>query len=848
LLLLPVCVVQVAIAQITGQIVDALDGRPVPYASAVYRGNKQTVVSNGEGRFTIERHNGWRLTVSAVGYVPQVVNIGSGTPSHLIIRLKQDTRQLEEVRVESKRKSKYSRKNNPAVELMRKVIATKKRTHLRTHDYYKYDNYQKIMLGLNDLTPEELASGMFKKHSWLLNQVEVCQYNNKLVLPLSVEEQLVQRLYRKKPHAEKSIIQGESSTGVNDLFQTGDILNAVLKDVFADVDIYEDNVRLFQYPFISPIGKEAISFYCFYITDTTYVGNDKCIKVDFTPNNQQDFGFRGQIYILADSTFQVRRCELTIPHTSDVNWVDHMECIQEFTQLSNGEWQLSLDDMFVELSVVKFLSKFIVVRTTRRTDFVFDEIPNAMLRGRRTTLKDPYAEMRDEAFWAKYRQVELTKSESSMDVFVKHLQELKGFKYIIFGLKALIENFVETAPDSKIDIGPVNTIVSQNFYDKWRLRASGQTTANLNPHWFFKGYVARGMESRQNYYSGEVTYTFNKPGYLPREFPKQAVTFQSMRDVALPSDKFIQTDKDNMFTSFKITEIDKMFLYNRQSMAVDYEQEWGFKVFGEVKTERVSPVGNIAFVPLASRLSSPVSDVPSLTSIRYTETTVGLRYAPGETFINTKQHRWPLTLDAPVFRLQHTVGFKGLLGGQYNYNFTEGEIYKRVWMPMSWGKVDMRLKFGAQWNRVPYPLLIMPVANLGYILEDQTFNLINNMEFLNDRYASLMIDYDFNGKLFNRIPLLRKLKWREWVGVRCLWGKLTDKNNPYLAENQQSDVLMTFPDGCYMMDGKQPYWELSLGIHNIFKLLHVEYVRRLNYLDLPTSNKQGVRFMIRTTF
>ena len=336
------------------------------------------------------------------------------------------------------------------------------------------------------------------------------------------------------------------------------------------------------------------------------MGNDKCIKVDFTPNNQQDFGFCGQIYILADSTFQVRRCELTIPHTSDVNWVDHMECIQEFTQLSNGEWQLSLDDMFVELSVVKFLSKFIVVRTTRRTDFVFDEIPNAMLRGRRTTLKDPYAEMRDEAFWAKYRQVELTKSESSMDVFVKHLQELKGFKYIIFGLKALIENFVETAPDSKIDIGPVNTIVSQNFYDKWRLRASGQTTANLNPHWFFKGYVARGMESRQNYYSGEVTYTFNKPGYLPREFPKQAVTFQSMRDVALPRDKFIQTDKDNMFTSFKITEIDKMFLYNRQSMAVDYEQEWGFKVFGEVKTERVSPVGNIAFVPLASRLSSPV--------------------------------------------------------------------------------------------------------------------------------------------------------------------------------------------------------------------------------------------------
>ena len=167
---------------------------------------------------------------------------------------------------------------------------------------------------------------------------------------------------------------------------------------------------------------------------------------------------------------------------------------------------------------------------------------------------------------------------------------------------------------------------------------------------------------------------------------------------------------------------------------------------------------------------------------------------------------------------------------------------------MNWGKIDTRLKFGAQWNRVPYPLLIMPVANLGYILEDQTFNLINNLEFLNDRYASLMIDWDLNGKIFNRIPLLRRLKWREWIGVKCLWGTLTDKNNPYLAQNQGSSVLMEFPEGSHIMDKKTPYVELSLGIHNIFKLVHVEYERRLNYLHLPSANKWGIRFMIRTTF
>ena len=192
-------------AQITGEILDATDGGPVPYASAVYRG-KVAVPSNAEGKFKIERHNGWRLTISSVGYVPQVITITSSTPNHLVIRLKPDTKKLKEVVINSKRKSRYSRKNNPAVELMRKVIAAKKKSDLKTHDYYQYNHYEKITLGLNDLKPEAMETGMFKKHPWLLNQVEMCQYNDKLILPVSVEEKVSQKLYRKDPHTEKTII------------------------------------------------------------------------------------------------------------------------------------------------------------------------------------------------------------------------------------------------------------------------------------------------------------------------------------------------------------------------------------------------------------------------------------------------------------------------------------------------------------------------------------------------------------------------------------------------------------------------------------------------------------------
>ena len=233
-------------------------------------------------------------------------------------------------------------------------------------------------------------------------------------------------------------------------------------------------------------------------------------------------------------------------------------------------------------------------------------------------------------------------------------------------------------------------------------------------------------------------------------------------------------------------------------------------------------------------------------TLRTTEWSLNFQLAPGRTYVNTKQRRYPINMDAPVFSLGHTMGVK-FLGGDYRYNFTEAGIYKRFWMN-SWGKIDARVKAGAQWNKVPFPLLIMPAANLSYIRQDETFNMINNMEFLNDRYASLDVAWDLNGKILNRIPLLKKLKWREYIGVKTLWGKLTDRNNPTLLANAADPMLWAFPVGSYVMDPKRPYVELIAGVHNIFKILHVEFVHRCNYTHLPTAKRNGVRFMIRVTF
>lgn len=840
---------------LTGIVTDAATGDTIYYPSVSYKGQHIAVSGTAKGEYTIVRKEGLVLTFSAVGYAPVQVVVKSSTPKTLNIKLKSDTRQLAEVVVRQKR-GKYSRKDNPAVELMRRVIAAKKRTRLENHDFFQYTKYQKITLAMNDITPTQIESGFIGKRRWMLDQVEHCPYNNKLILPVSVDETVTQHIYRKQPKTERDIIKGQSSTGINQLIQTGDIMDIMLKDVFTDVNIYDNDVRLLRHHFTSPIGNSAISFYRYYIEDTVYVGKHLCYHLQFTPNNGQDIGFRGELYIVADSTLHVKRCNLTLPIQSGVNFVQHLQVRQEFTQLENGEWVLSEDDMIAEIEVNDLLQKAIVIRTTRLNNYAFDELPAKLFKGSGRERREADAMMRDEAFWKKYRAVELSKSESSMDEFVHRVEQMKGFKYIIFGLKALIENFVETGGKdhpSKVDIGPVNTMFTRNFIDGFRTRISAQTTANLSRHWFLAGYMARGWGSKKNYYSGEITYSFNRKEYLPREFPKRTVSFKSTYDIMSPSDKFLRTDKDNVFTALKWAKVDAMMFYNRQQLTLEREEEWGMKTTLSLRTEENEAAGSLFFEKLSNffpPIIFPDTDVSSLLhngKIRTTELLFELEIAPGRTFINTKQRRIAINLEAPVITLSHAVGLNGVLGGQYRYNFSEVGLFKRFWL-RSWGKFDVQLRAGAQWDKVPFPLLIMPAANLSYIVQKGSFNLINNMEFLNDRYASVDLAWDMNGKIFNRIPLLKKLKWREYIGFKGLWGSLTDKNNPFLFQNMGDATLMYFPEGSHVMNPKRPYMELILGVHNIFKLFHVQYVRRLNYNELPTAQKQGVRLMMRMSF
>ena len=925
-----------ASAQIKGVITDSLTNEPLMYITVQYEGKGVGGISNANGEYQVETRKGWdELTFSAVGYITKKVKLKPGTRV-LNVKLQSDDIMLSEVVVKPK-KEKYSRKNNPAVEFMKKVIENKKALKLEENDYYQYQKYEKMKMSLNDVTPDKMEKGIYKKFSFFKDQVEVSPKTNKMILPISIKETASKTIFRKNPKSEKTIIEGMNSTGIEEFFNTGDMLGTILTDVFSDINIYDDDIRLLQRRFVSPIGRGAISFYKYYLMDTLMVDKQECVHLTFVPQNPQDFGFTGHLYVVKDSTYAVKKCTMNLPKKTGVNFVENLDIVQQFEQLPDGNWVLTDDDMTVELHFVKGIQGLEVQRTTKYSDYQFTEIEPRLFRLKGNVIKEANMLAKSDEYWAKVRQVPLTKKESTMDVFMNRIEQIPGFKYVIFGAKALIENFVETGSKkhpSKFDFGPINTMITSNYVNGTRFRLSGMTTGNLDPHWSLSGYGAYGTKDKKWFYSGQVAYSFNKREYVLWEFPKHYIAFKYTYDVMSPMDKYLATDKDNLFVGWKWTTVDQMSYMRDATLTYELETNTGFSVQAMARHRNDQPAGQLQYWKNNGEPPGQWDEKNTLVhDITTTELGVTLRYAPGETFVNTKQRRVPVSLDAPTFTLSHTAGFKGVLGGEYNFNLTEASIRKRFWLG-SWGKLDVTARAGAQWNTVPFPLLNLPMANLSYITQNnESFNLINNMEFLNDRYASLNLSYDMNGKLFNRIPLIKKLKWREMFRIRGLWGTLTDKNNPYKSNNpdlflfpmrdgvptshvmgktpyveasvgiynifkllhnlsydmngklfnriplikklkwremfrirglwgtltdknnpykSNNPDLFLFPmrDGVptsHVM-GKTPYVEASVGIYNIFKLLHIEYVRRLTYTDIPGVKKGGIRFMILMIF
>ena len=753
-------------------------------------------------------------------------------------------RDLKEVTVKPK-KQRYKRKGNPAVELMRKVIDAKANHSLEQNDFVSYYKYQRVTTGFDNISQHKADSMKLLQHPLLKQQVEYCPQTDKYILPLHYVETATHHLWRREPKIERNYVLGTNSEGVTDLLPIGDEVNTVVQSLFTDINIYDDVIDFLSRRFTSPLSsRAAISFFQFFIEDTVEVDSKACIQVSFVPQNPQDFGFSGRLWILNDSTYRVHKGLLHLPLRSSVNYVNALTIEQRFTDLPNGQRVLQTDDLFAELGIIKGHRAAFVHRATNYTSISTDTIPDEAFR-KSDKLREGTTNVEDPDFWARHRVDTLSKAEGRLSDVVNSFQQLRGAGFFLYVMRAVINNYFETSRytnESKIDIGPVMSMYSNNFIDGPRVRLGFQTTAKLLPKLFFKGYAAYGFRSRNWYGMGEVEYSFLRKKEAPHEFPRHSITAQFRQDVFSPADMMWQhgRDKDNVWTSFKTQDVTHMMFQRHFLLRYEYETNNHLDFKFQAKHARITPCGDLFYRRL---------DGEMVEHLYTSDLMLSLRWAPGEQIINSKQRRHYVNRNNPVFTLSHTCGIKGILGSDYNYNVTELTAYKRIWLN-SYGKISLNLRGAVQWNRVPFPLLLMPVANNSYIITRDMFCMINNMEFINDRYLSFQAEWDLSGKLFNRIPLLKKLKLREVIGFKALYGRLSAKNNPALHPGDHDLYEMPSRDGVPIVHemGNVPYMELNVGIHNILKIIRIDYVYRINYHDFPGVKKHGVRFALEFDF
>ena len=820
---------------IKGTVINAENNEKVPYAAIFVVGTKTGYMANENGEFEIKHNKRTaKIKISSIGYENKEVNISLPIDSILKITLNPQENLLEEVIV-TKKREKYSKKNNPAVTFVNKIRSLKEENDPHRNEFYNYDKYEKITLGLNNFTEQTKDKGILAQFKFLNEYIDTSEVSGKPILNVSVKEKASQIIYRKNPKAEKEYVTGIKRNGIDDITDQ-ESMQVFLEDIFREIDLYENDINILQNRFVSPLSKIAPDFYKFYLTDTVMIDSQRCIQLAFAPHNSATFGFVGYVYVPeGDSTMFIKKVSMKIPSSINLNFIDHMFINQEFIKAEDGSRLKIKDDMVMEISVLPGAQGLYARRNTSYSNHNFTPSQHQHLfdDDRKSIIADD-AYIQDDTYWNGIRTSPITKNEEKVGSLLSQLRDVPLYYWTEKILRILVSGYIHTAPESKIDIGPMNTLISNNDVEGWRFRVGGITTANLNKRLFARGFVAYGTKDKKIKYSGELEYSFIDKKYHSREFPVQSLRLTHLYDVDQLGQQYAFTNKDNIFLSLKRHEDNLMTYHRYTNLEYILELHNNFSLVAGLSHDRQEATKYVPFV-----------DGYNNTYNHYNQSSlkIKLRYAPGEKFYQSKTHRYPINLDAPIFELTHTYSPKNFLGSMFEINKTEFSAQKRFWFS-AFGFADCILKGGHVWSKAPYPNLLLANANLSYTIQPESFALMNPLEFINDSYVSWDVTYWANGALLNYIPLLKKLKLREAFSFRGLYGHLSDKNDP-----TKSLELFKFPETAQPFKmTSTPYMEVGVGVDNLFKILRVDYVWRLTYRNNPNIDKSGIRIALHITF
>ena len=796
--------------KVSGIVLDN-SNQPIPYANIVFKGSNTGVVSNEDGRFYIESTNNYtELIVSFIGFPDKIVKLPKLVNFDFKVILTEGNT-LKEVKIFA---GKTSKKSNPALDILRKIWERRRKNGLKMFKQYQYEKYEKVEFDMNTIDSAFMKSKIFKGMEFVFKNVDTSRVTGKTYLPIFINESLTDFYGDNENKRSKEILKANKNSGLG----SGNGVNVFIKDLYNDYDIYDNYLNLFDKSFTSPLSKTGIDVYNYVLADTAVIDNKLCYNIVFYPRRKNELTFKGDFWV-NDTTFAIKKINMAITKSANINWVKEIYLEQEYEVLNDSVFLPTRDYMMSDFALRKKEESKGVYgkRTTLYRNFKFNEKKPDKFYKDEINYIDNAVYTRSDDYWDENRFEKLNKDERKIYAMIDTLKTVKRFKQLYSLVSILGSGYIEI-PKWHFDYGPIFSTVGFNEVEGWRLRAGGRTYFGPNDLWRIQGYTAYGFEDNKFKYGISGKWMIDKKNRIilsggnRRDVEQIGASLTSTNDVlgrSYASSGLFTTGANGKLTSINLTTL----------------------------AAEIEPIKNVTFqLGFSYRTLESASDTFKLdyftdatltntkSKVTQSELNVQIEMTPKKKTIGYGVER--RDIDSPYSRIfiNYGQGFKGFINSDFDYQKIQ-LYYKQPVIIGAIGRSNFTIELGKTFGQVPLGLMSVVPGNQTLFIIDNTFSNLNFYEFVADQYATLQLEHNFQGKIFARIPYLRKLNLREIIGVRGVYGTVSDEN---IAINA-SGLIYQAPE--------KPYWEYSAGIGNIFKVFRLDFAWRGNYRDIPdTSN------------
>ncbi|WCO02112.1 DUF5686 and carboxypeptidase-like regulatory domain-containing protein [Psychroserpens ponticola] len=807
--------------KVSGYVFDEYD-QPVAFANVLFKGSTEGTITNEDGRFYLESENTWDIVIiSFLGYELKEIALDKKVNYDLRFVLKEEAAALDEVVIVSGKQSKKA-SENPAIRILKKIWERKRKNGLNQFKQYQYDKYEKVEFDLNTIDSSLIKSKLFRGMEFVFEEVDTSKITGKTYLPIFLNEAVSTVYGDNQLNKVKEDLKGNKNSG----FSNNQVIIDFIDDLYADFNVYDNYLKFFDKSFVSPLSRTGIQTYNYVLSDSAFIDNKWCYNIIYYPRRKNELTFKGDFWV-NDSTYAIKDINLQASKSANINWVKEIYIEQEFEVLNDSVFLIKRDYMLSDFALNKKEKSRGVYgkRTTLYENYVFDVPKSEPFYDEEVYFFDEDIYNREDEFWEQNRFESLNKDEKGVYKMLDTLKTVKKFKRLYNIGSILASGYVEF-PSLNFDYGPIFSTFGFNDVEGLRLRTGGRTYFGRNDLWRLEGFIAYGFRDDKFKYGISGKWLMDKKsrwtifGGNRRDVEQIGASLTSSTDVlgrSLASSSVIGTGSNDKLTNISLTNL---------GMSIEPSRNFEIRVDGSFRTLRsASPTFSLDY-------NDPESNTGISSEIKQFESRLSIGYYPKRQMTGFGVERKFKNDNFARLFAQLSRGDRNWFDSDFDYTKVQFS-YIQPWQVGGFGRLTTSLEAGKTFGDVPLGLLSVVPGNQTYFSIYNTFPQLDFYEFVTDTYTSMHIEHNFNGRLFSRIPFLKKYNLRFVLGLRGVWGDLSNDNLALNTTGSPVEIPLIAPN-------ERIYYEYSFGVANIFKVLRIDFNFRGNYLDTPDARRFGV--------